>query len=624
VRKYLSFYSAGTYFQHQVCPELDLPSVDINQTLSAIETKISNGEYTSQYDINSDLFHLFGAVKDGHVQFIPTCVAGAFYFFHDHPLVQLSSSPDSIPETYIVDLNLMSDNPSPKLGEKVVKINGIDPTEYLENMARSHPEGSWIDPDARFNQLLLRQSGGKWIPGNFAARGLYEENPIQLTLATGKTVDISWKALYRGHHFVPDTQSFYETQCIRSDVEISAEITSHQKTKRDLAVAAVGLGKRQRMLDALKDGTLGYYLLTDDTAVLEISAFESADGSSPDTVEAYASAFSRFIARFTAFCRSHGVRRLVIDVSSNGGGLLDLGHNLARQLFPTSDRIFFGSNMRWNPVLAAWMSSPLITSSYFDLGDLRKPDGSEWSGFEELLGPVHRDDDYFTHISIPDEAESNAEWRGAMYTDYSQDQPFAAEDIVIVSPGTCGSTCAVFAEVMQALGVRMVAVGGRPRKGPMQGVGGIKGSQVLTFDEIAMFTQLFLGADEMMQEKPYPMRLRTEWASINFRNSWRKDGQFLPIEFLYTAAEKRVFYTQEMVTNPQALHKVVADVMWGGAKDVGGGPYTPEMGADGSGFVWPDGADGVSGGGKTSGGKKGGKKWDTVGGLIWGVMRGEL
>lgn len=57
----------------------------------------------------------------------------------------------------------------------------------------------------------------------------------------------------------------------------------------------------------------------------------------------------------------------------------------------------------------------------------------------------------------------------------------------------CGSTCAVFAEALENHGVNTVTLGGRPIKGPMQTVGGIKGSQVLSFDEIAGWAWKLLG-----------------------------------------------------------------------------------------------------------------------------------
>lgn len=57
----------------------------------------------------------------------------------------------------------------------------------------------------------------------------------------------------------------------------------------------------------------------------------------------------------------------------------------------------------------------------------------------------------------------------------------------------CASTCAIFAEAMLERGVHSVTFGGRHREGPMQTVGGIKGSQVLSFDLIAYWAYDLLG-----------------------------------------------------------------------------------------------------------------------------------
>lgn len=51
-------------------------------------------------------------------------------------------------------------------------------------------------------------------------------------------------------------------------------------------------------------------------------------------------------------------------------------------------------------------------------------------------------------------------------------QPYAAEDIIILSDGLCASTCAVFMEMMHhEAGVRTVVAGGVPVDGPMQAAG---------------------------------------------------------------------------------------------------------------------------------------------------------
>src|ERR1700760_393170 len=64
-------------------------------------------------------------------------------------------------------------------------------------------------------------------------------------------------------------------------------------------------------------------------------------------------------------------------------------------------------------------------------------------------------------------------------------QPFDAANIVLLQDGSCGSTCAVFAELMKAQGnVQQIVIGGTPQTGPMQGVTGSKGGQVWKLQQV--------------------------------------------------------------------------------------------------------------------------------------------
>ena len=48
-------------------------------------------------------------------------------------------------------------------------------------------------------------------------------------------------------------------------------------------------------------------------------------------------------------------------------------------------------------------------------------------------------------------------------------QPYAAQDIIMLSDSVCASTCAIFMEMMHhEAGVRTVVAGGLPVNGPMQ------------------------------------------------------------------------------------------------------------------------------------------------------------
>lgn len=80
-------------------------------------------------------------------------------------------------------------------------------------------------------------------------------------------------------------------------------------------------------------------------------------------------------------------------------------------------------------------------------------------------------------------------------------------------------------------------------------------------------------------------------ASINLRNSWRKDDEKLPIEFLYTPSEYRAMYTADMIFNVTLIWETAANVVWGHEED----------------FL-------------TANGVAGKLKWKSLGQLIWGKL----
>lgn len=132
-------------------------------------------------------------------------------------------------------------------------------------------------------------------------------------------------------------------------------------------------------------------------------------------------------------------------------------------------------------------------------------------------------------------------------------------------------------------GVRVVTTGGRPQAGPMQGIGGVKGSQVLPLNQIS---GLFSDAQSLAQnasdsKKPLftdkemsvfsphiplpleelPLRLTT--ASVNFRNAFSPFDDQTPTQFVYQAADCRLFYTAETLIKPETLWVNAADSIWG-------------------------------------------------------------
>ncbi|KFY39271.1 hypothetical protein V494_04057 [Pseudogymnoascus sp. VKM F-4513 (FW-928)] len=154
-------------------------------------------------------------------------------------------------------------------------------------------------------------------------------------------------------------------------------------------------------------------------------------------------------------------------------------------------------------------------------------------------------------------------------------QPYAAEDIILLSDGYCASTCAAFSDLMRRQGgVRSIVLGGRPAFGPMQGVGGTKGVLVEPWEAIeASIASTLADFGTAAQKKKwagylpeaFPIAMSSA-PTVNFRSGYHP-GSDTPMQFLNESANCRLFYTPAMLTNVTHIWESVARLAWG----LGGG-----------------------------------------------------
>jgi hypothetical protein len=168
----------------------------------------------------------------------------------------------------------------------------------------------------------------------------------------------------------------------------------------------------------------------------------------------------------------------------------------------------------------------------------------------------------------------------------NNEPPFQAEDIVILYDGYCASTCTIFSELMRKLAnVKTIAIGGRPNANQIQAVGGVKGTNVLTWSYIQSLVEASFNystpeqhpkllTSELMEYSSYLPFYRAIGgaAGVNFRDGIRKgDEDQIPLQFRYEEADCRIFYEAAHTVDVSSLWRRVADVRWKGGKCVAGG-----------------------------------------------------
>jgi hypothetical protein len=239
----------------------------------------------------------------------------------------------------------------------------------------------------------------------------------------------------------------------------------------------------------------------------------------------------------------------------------------------------------------------------FDYRNVRNVNGSSFTSFAEYYGPYENNNDSFTSLrrynfsNAPGGYTTSAKFNitGYLSEALAPPRPFKAENIILIQDGSCSSTCSIFSELMrEQAGVQTVAVGGRPQYGVMQGIGGTKGAQVLFFSFLvgAMkktleFTAQYVSQSEAEQlndtalgaiaatSQLYIRSLHTtpgkiEGAINSLDNLRQNDSTETPLEFIYEAADCRLFDTFDTWADVTLLWKAVYDAKWGNGTCVEG------------------------------------------------------
>lgn len=112
-------------------------------------------------------------------------------------------------------------------------------------------------------------------------------------------------------------------------------------------------------------------------------------------------------------------------------------------------------------------------------------------------------------------------------------------------------------------GVRTVAAGGLPSQGPMQTPSGSRGAQSYTSDnldtDIAMAKEINATAGNFLPERQEDVWI--SYLSFNLRDQVRR-GESTPLQFVYEAANCRIFYTKDTVYNFEKLWRYAANATW--------------------------------------------------------------
>ncbi|KAF8270054.1 hypothetical protein EI94DRAFT_1723741 [Lactarius quietus] len=277
------------------------------------------------------------------------------------------------------------------------------------------------------------------------------------------------------------------------------------------------------------------------TGVMFVGSFEGNFFQFPFDVQAAVKQF-----------KASGVTNLLIDVTDNGGGYVDLGFFLHQYLAGTEAGFpGFQSTSRANPlaqkILKAVIQQGLNSSISFYAPD-------NWQFLNGTLMPDNFD---YNDPSAPFVIDGRSDPTSQRFEDalppmnvtIPTTPPFDLNNVVIIGNGNCASTCSLFTTIMFERHQTKMAVFGGNLSQPIQ-YKGMAGNQVLEWADLD--TEI-----KTAGLKDDPLAPPDLLVNGDMRHNWRSAYSFFnenaPIAYVSELPQYRFPYTAETYNNPQNL-----------------------------------------------------------------------
>ncbi|CAG9992115.1 unnamed protein product [Clonostachys byssicola] len=633
LKRYYEFDTTIPYLKDPPKSYQSLP-VDVMGRLDQVVQSLSEGKYKSTYEMEVAIKQIFITAREGHMKY-----NGGVLGVLPDGLISVSADGKSLPEVYASnDVLLNKNNISP-----IVEINNQTVFDYLRNYIETKAPTALIESHADWNAIMYSSqvlfgiigsgSSLSYYPTLFQSTSIYNGPSITVRFANGTTSEwlyqatSSWNLLRqnltspiaifdaRVYSTKLSSRAEDEDETSTTTTRVGSRATTSAQSSAPTSTGAqfvpvIGYPKDPvvKQENFTSGGFVsGYLLKNDSVGVLSLPSFSTAS-SSPGSADSQS--FSDAVAEFIREAKDAGMKKIVIDLSGNTGGTFLLGFNTFRQFFPdTLPTLSFRA--RSTPSLRtigkivtevlsdenapsdiySQFTAPGRAASLNTLHTM-KPNGESWASYTEFSGPRTIHGDNFTQTgryNLSDPAWASGVDMGPYLAGYgtnklSYEQPWKGEDITLLLDGWCASTCTLFAELMKTDGgVKSVVVGGIPQYGPMQGVCGTRGSNILphTFFSSAIDAIISLmkyadtsikgGTAAILQglnltssdirSLPAPLRnspTKIFDSSVNALDEIRASSPDSPLAFTYEAANCRIFWTGDMIRDLTQLWRAVA------------------------------------------------------------------
>ncbi|KIY66871.1 hypothetical protein CYLTODRAFT_423021 [Cylindrobasidium torrendii FP15055 ss-10] len=613
LNKTLAFHTSVNY---QISAPEPFKS-DVHEDLHADLARISTQKYSSEFEFHLDIFHAFRRVNDGHCVALNYCYDSFYVSYLPLPLVLLTAEDGSqdvhiAPEAFDVASAEFGDeiefwqealpaNLKHKLeslsGARVLTINGQHPLVSVNANAKT--TGGFQSFGTRQNAFFSsyhRGSGGwEYVMGNFAqhVHPLVDGVELVVQRLDGEgaidIVSLPYRSRFgSGSNNFTDFASYRANNCLATPKTNGHDLYDAKVTVEDGPSAAAYFQQqppvdpreaRQHPMNVILDASpmtnielpeklqpalnplnesysvAEFFLLNDNTTgVLALGSFSAAKFST----------FQSSLHKGLKGLKDAGAKKLVVDVTNNGGGFICIAHWLHRLIIGRSEstepQAGLDTSMRAGPLAQAIVqkiqkgADPKTLLSY-NAVQWTNASNDPFSEGDSVLEPVLKK-------LINGHEDAFGRRLGQECQPFAEEPPakgfFLPEDVIIVSNGRCASSCSLFSITMAKIhGVRTVVVGGY--QDTFQHYAGVVGGQSTDFSTI----DTEIKSTGLKNHTLAPPDFMTHSVQgITWRLGYGIWDPTEPEEWQDHTADLNFHVTAETVNKPVAIWEAVAKEIW--------------------------------------------------------------
>ena len=621
------------------------PASDILGALDSIANKVKAGSYKSQYDFDADVLRLARTANDFHFGLRPGVLGSNYWDWSlQYQLTSFSVDGQQLPKVYVYqDILQKGKSPSQEWqASAVATLDGKPVVQYLSELALNRNLVGVSESHTEWNIMMQNSpygfgAGAATDTSLFSVSQFYPGETLSVTFENGTKFTWQWYGNCKKNmqeEDWTDAETIYNKVVLRQQNDEDSGVakkrqneeffplvdepvyikyrpyyipvvplvdltptdpknfTAYEKVPVDTyplpSVLQQPFGKGQGIVS-------GYIYPNESVAVISIPSF------SVDFAQDASTSFGKAISDTLYQAQKTGVRKIVVDVSGNGGGVAFQAYDSFKRIFPDLYPYQLVRAQATDALKAIGSSYDAVIANERNIvsKEVQSSAGNEAAGGQALtstkkLAAGLTSSVKFANFSSwfgPLTTSNSGKYTKSARFDFSdlelatgmglkdfvfgfgnstvpKDYPrYSPSDVVLLTDGFCGSTCAVFAELMvSSADVTVVSVGGVPTYGPMQYAGGSRGGNVYpwaVFDETSEKLRAAAIADPVLAKtvglddnalKALPPKLSDMKYADESRNRVNvldqvraDDSSNTPLSFIYEPADCRLFHTRDMI-----------------------------------------------------------------------------